>query len=163
MLFRNPESTQFVIVTIPTVMAVAESARLAKALKAESVPVKTLVVNQVCQIKVFVPMQLLHCQHAMCPWLFAYSVQVVQQAAAQNFLDQRRKDQSKALQLLHDSPSLRCVLVVTSSLSAWQITALHSDLRKAMCRELELTKGPLVDLEVRGVPALQYFGRQIWL
>ena len=32
-----------------------------------------------------------------------------------------------------------------------------------MRRELELTEGPLVDLEVRGVPALQYFGRQIWL
>ena len=163
MLFRNSESTQFVIVTIPTVMAVAESARLAKALKAESVPVKTLVVNQVCQITVIAPMQVLHSQHELCSWLFALSVQVVQQAAAQNFLDQRRKDQSKALQLLHDSPSLRCVLVVTISLSAWQITALHNDLSKAMCRELELTEGPLVDLEVRGVPALQYFGRQIWL
>lgn len=46
-LFRNPESTQFVIVTIPTQLAVSESARLAAALEAESVPVKTLVVNQV--------------------------------------------------------------------------------------------------------------------
>jgi len=46
-LFRNPDSTQFVIVTIPTVMAVAESSRLAKALKKESVLVKSLVMNQV--------------------------------------------------------------------------------------------------------------------
>ena len=46
-LFRNAETTEFVIVTIPTVMAVAESARLAKALRAESVPVKTIVINQV--------------------------------------------------------------------------------------------------------------------
>lgn len=35
------------IVTIPTVMAVAESSRLAKALRKESVLVKSLVMNQV--------------------------------------------------------------------------------------------------------------------
>ena len=46
-LFRNPKSTQFIIVTIPTVMAVSESARLAKALNKEEVPVRSLVVNQV--------------------------------------------------------------------------------------------------------------------
>lgn len=46
-LFRNQESTQFVIVTIPTVMAVAESSRLAKALKTEHVPVRNIVINQV--------------------------------------------------------------------------------------------------------------------
>lgn len=32
----------------------------------------------------------------------------------------------------------------------------------ALCRELEVVEGPLVDLEVRGVPALQYFGEQVW-
>lgn len=46
-LFRDPNRTQFVIVTIPTVLAVSESARLAKALVAEAVPVRTMVVNQV--------------------------------------------------------------------------------------------------------------------
>ncbi len=46
-LFRNPETTEFVIVTIPTVMAVAESGRLAKALRSESVPVKSILINQV--------------------------------------------------------------------------------------------------------------------
>lgn len=45
-LFRNKQTTQFIIVTIPTVMAVAESCRLAGSLKAEGVPVNTLVVNQ---------------------------------------------------------------------------------------------------------------------
>jgi arsenite/tail-anchored protein-transporting ATPase len=48
-LFRNADTTQFVIVTIPTVMAVAESSRLAKALKIEHVPVRNIVINQVCQ------------------------------------------------------------------------------------------------------------------
>ena len=45
-LFRDPATTEFVIVTIPTVMAAAESARLAKALRAESVPVNTILINQ---------------------------------------------------------------------------------------------------------------------
>ena len=30
------------------------------------------------------------------------------------------------------------------------------------CRQLEVVEGPLVDLEVRGVPALQYFGNKVW-
>lgn len=46
-LFRDPATTEFVIVTIPTVMAAAESSRLAKALRAESVPVNTILINQV--------------------------------------------------------------------------------------------------------------------
>ena len=46
-LFRDPNTTEFIIVTIPTVMAAAESARLAKALRAESVPVNTILINQV--------------------------------------------------------------------------------------------------------------------
>ena len=46
-LFRNQETTQFVIVTIPTVMAVSESGRLAKALVREGVPVHALAINQV--------------------------------------------------------------------------------------------------------------------
>lgn len=46
-LFRNPDTTEFVIVTIPTVMAVAESGRLAKALRSESIPVKSILINQV--------------------------------------------------------------------------------------------------------------------
>ena len=31
-----------------------------------------------------------------------------------------------------------------------------------VCRQLEVVEGPLVDLEVRGVPALQYFGNKVW-
>lgn len=46
-LFRNKETTEFVIVTIPTAMAAAESGRLAKALLKEGVPVKSLAINQV--------------------------------------------------------------------------------------------------------------------
>ena len=45
-VFRDAESTEFVVVTIPTVMAAAESVRLAAALRAEKVPVRALLVNQ---------------------------------------------------------------------------------------------------------------------
>ncbi len=47
-LFHNQDTTEFVIVTIPTVMAAAESCRLAGALHKEGIPIKTIVVNQVC-------------------------------------------------------------------------------------------------------------------
>ncbi|KAK9046802.1 hypothetical protein V6N11_052678 [Hibiscus sabdariffa] len=46
-LFRDADSTEFVIVTIPTVMAVSESSRLSVSLKKENVPVKRLIVNQI--------------------------------------------------------------------------------------------------------------------
>lgn len=46
-LFHDADAMRFAVVTIPTVMAAAESARLAAALKEEGIPVNTLVVNQV--------------------------------------------------------------------------------------------------------------------
>ena len=46
-LFRDPSRTEFVIVTIPTIMAVSESCRLASTLKQEGVPLHTIVINQV--------------------------------------------------------------------------------------------------------------------
>lgn len=46
-LFRDPEMTEFIIVTIPTVMAARESARLATSLRREGVAVKNLLINQV--------------------------------------------------------------------------------------------------------------------
>lgn len=49
-LFRDKERTEFIIVTIPTVMAVAESERLASSLHTEQVPVKRIVINQLVRI-----------------------------------------------------------------------------------------------------------------
>jgi anion-transporting ArsA/GET3 family ATPase len=51
-LFRNKEATEFVIATIPTMLAVNESARLLKALRKENIPCKRIVVNQVCGVVV---------------------------------------------------------------------------------------------------------------
>ncbi|KAK4788182.1 hypothetical protein SAY86_019501 [Trapa natans] len=45
-LFRDPDSMEFIIVTIPTVMAVSESSRLCGSLRKESVPIRRILVNQ---------------------------------------------------------------------------------------------------------------------
>jgi arsenite-transporting ATPase len=47
-LFRDAKQTEFVIATVPTVLGVSESARLAATLREEGVPCKRIVVNQVC-------------------------------------------------------------------------------------------------------------------
>ncbi|WIA21141.1 hypothetical protein OEZ85_005452 [Tetradesmus obliquus] len=105
-LFHDAEQTQFVIVTIPTLMAAAESARLARSLRQEGIPLETLIVNQ-----------------------------VVREEAGEKFLAARIADQQRALQIVRDDPGLG---------------------------QLQLITGPLFDLEVRGVPALQYFGSRVW-
>lgn len=46
-LFRDQQSTEFIIATIPTVLGVRESARLAAALKKDSIACKRIIVNQV--------------------------------------------------------------------------------------------------------------------
>ncbi|CAF1935655.1 unnamed protein product [Brassica oleracea] len=106
-LFRDTESTEFVIVTIPTVMAVSESSRLSASLKKESVPVKRLVVNQI------LPPSSSDCK----------------------FRSIKRKDQMRALDMIRED----------SELSG-----------------LTLMEAPLVDMEIRGVPALRFLGDIIW-
>jgi arsenite-transporting ATPase len=105
-LFRNAETTRFVVVTIPTVMAAAESARLAAALKKEGVPLGALAVNQ-----------------------------LLEPGVTAAFLDTRRRDQARALEMLRREPELA---------------------------RLQLIEAPLFDLEVRGLAALSYFGSQVW-
>ncbi|CAI9091119.1 OLC1v1026057C1 [Oldenlandia corymbosa var. corymbosa] len=100
-LFRDTNSTEFVIVTIPTVMAISESSRLSASLKKESVPVKRLIVNQV------IPPSASDCK----------------------FCAMKRKDQMRALDMIKSDPELSNLIVV---------------------------QAPLVDVEIRGVPALQF-------
>lgn len=105
-LFRNKENTEFVIVTIPTMMAVVESERLAKSLKEENVPVNYIIINQ-----------------------------ILKEETSENFLKMKRKDQLRALKILEEDLELS---------------------------QLRILKAPMIDLEVRGVPALRYFGSQVW-
>jgi arsenite/tail-anchored protein-transporting ATPase len=106
-LFRDERSTEFLIVTIPTAMAAAESARLAAALRREGVPLRTIVVNQ-----------------------------VLPEGAGEAYLSRRRADQRRALE---------------------RVAADKEGLGS-----LQVVEAPLLDLEVRGVPALQYFGNVVW-
>ncbi|MBA0864282.1 hypothetical protein Goshw_001340 [Gossypium schwendimanii] len=106
-LFRDADSTEFVIVTIPTVMAVSESSRLSASLKKENVPVKRLIVNQI------LPPSASDCK----------------------FCAVKRKDQMRALDVIQSDPELS---------------------------SLKLIQSPLVDMEIRGVPALKFMGDIVW-
>ncbi|XVE75381.1 hypothetical protein DITRI_Ditri12bG0089900 [Diplodiscus trichospermus] len=106
-LFRDTDSTEFVIVTIPTVMAVSESSRLRASLKKENVPVSRLIVNQI------LPPSASDCK----------------------FCAVKRKDQMRALDMISNDPELS---------------------------SLKLIQSPLVDMEIRGVPALKFMGDIVW-
>jgi len=132
-LFRDQARTEFIIVTIPTVMAVAESERLAASLRQEQVPVRRIVVNQmVRESDVSVPT---HPVTSTPLTLTLRPAPQVDASASHSYFDLRRKDQQRALQLLRDDAELSSLAVV---------------------------QAPLLDLEVRGVPALKYFGDQVW-
>ena len=45
-LFRDAETTEFVIATIPTVLGINESGRLLRALRHDEIPCKRIIVNQ---------------------------------------------------------------------------------------------------------------------
>lgn len=106
-LFHDTTSTEFVIVTIPTVMAISESSRLCASLKKEDVPVKRLIVNQI------LPPSASDCK----------------------FCSMKRKDQSRALDMIQNDQELSSLMLV---------------------------QAPLVDVEIRGVPALQFLGDIVW-
>lgn len=87
-IFRNKEATEFVIVTIPTVMAISESGRLHQSLLKEGVPVKRLIVNQI------LPPSTTDCK----------------------FCNMKRKDQQRALEMIKSDPNFRCLRLMESPL-----------------------------------------------
>ncbi|KAL1361553.1 hypothetical protein HN51_009913 [Arachis hypogaea] len=105
-LFQDSDTTEFIIVTIPTVMAISESSRLHASLKKEKISVKRLIVNQ-----------------------------VLPPTSDCKFCSMRRKDQMRAIEMIHNDSELG---------------------------GLRLCQAPLVDMEVRGVPALKYMGDKLW-
>lgn len=105
-LRRDKENMDFVVATIPTTMALEESARLVAALRREGVPASTIVANQ-----------------------------VVGDAMGAPYLRMKLAEQRKALDMLRESPHLR---------------------------GLPQIRGRYVDLEVAGIPALQYFAGKLW-
>ncbi|KAJ6986857.1 ATPase ARSA1-like [Populus alba x Populus x berolinensis] len=87
-LFRDTDATEFVIVTIPTVMAISESSRLRTSLKKENVPVKRLVVNQI------LPPSTTDCK----------------------FCAMKRKDQLRALDMIQNDPELSSLTLIQGPL-----------------------------------------------
>ncbi|KAA8544090.1 hypothetical protein F0562_021733 [Nyssa sinensis] len=87
-LFRDSETTEFVIVTIPTVMAVNESSRLRASLRKENVPVQRLIVNQV------LPPSASDCK----------------------FCAMKRKDQMRALDMIQNDPELASLRLIQAPL-----------------------------------------------
>ncbi|KAG7534980.1 Arsenical pump ATPase ArsA/GET3 [Arabidopsis thaliana x Arabidopsis arenosa] len=106
-VFRDVNTTEFVIVTIPTVMAINESSRLHASLRKENVPVHRLIVNQL------LPQSDSDCK----------------------FCSMRRKEQTRVLGLIQNDAELS---------------------------GLKLIQSPLLDAEIRGVPALKFMGDLIW-
>ncbi|CAH8362390.1 unnamed protein product [Eruca vesicaria subsp. sativa] len=106
-VFRDVDTTEFVIVTIPTVMAINETSRLHESLRKENVPVHRLIVNQ-----------LLPHSESDC-----------------KFCSVRRKEQTRVLGLIQKDTELS---------------------------GLKLIQSPLLDAEIRGVPALKFMGDLIW-
>jgi len=133
-LFRDQSQTEFIIATIPTVMAANESMRLLKELKNEKIACKRMIINQLLPptqedgvgitpeaMKVLAEMDATDGTH-----LQAYC----------RFCDNKRKDQQRAMALIRgDSGGLQ---------------------------DLNQVEAPLFDLEIRGVPALRFFGDQVW-
>ena len=72
------------------------------------------------------------CCHAL---LTACASQVIGPDQGDAYLKMKLKDQNKAMQILQESPSLQGLTQI---------------------------QAPYVDLEVRGLPALQYFGNLVW-
>ncbi|VAH33099.1 ATPase GET3B-like isoform X2 [Triticum dicoccoides] len=106
-LMQDPQSTEFIIVTIPTVMAITESSRFHASLKKDGAPATRLIVNQV------LPPSTSDCR----------------------FCSTKRKEEARALNMISNDRELG---------------------------GLELIQAPLLDVEVRGAPALRFLGDVVW-
>jgi arsenite-transporting ATPase len=155
-LFRNEKTTEFVIVTIPTVLGMSESGRLLKELRKENVPVKRIVINQMLQVtgegfgervsqlsekeqKLRAAVALMNDAEdvtaAMEEMLAAQKKVSKDATAAVTFCTVKAKDQRRAMQMLDEDAGLKT---------------------------LQRIEAPLFDMEIRGVPALNFMGGQVW-
>ena len=155
-LFRNEKTTEFVIVTIPTVLGISESGRLLRELRKESVPVSRVVINQIVQVSgegfkervadlktkeaaLIEAMEGLNdagvATEALEEMLAAQRDVTKDAQAAVTFCTVKAKDQRRAMEMLDEDAGLRT---------------------------LQRIEAPLFDMEIRGVPALQFMGGQVW-
>jgi arsenite-transporting ATPase len=156
-LFRDEKTTEFVIVTIPTVLGISESGRLLGELRKEKVPVSRIVINQIVQVsgegfkervadltakETALTEAIAELNDAGSPLTEALESMLAAQRAvtkdaqaAVTFCTVKAKDQRRAMEMLDEDAGLRT---------------------------LQRIEAPLFDMEIRGVPALQFMGGQVW-
>lgn len=163
-LFRDPVTTEFVIVTIPTVLAITESGRLASSLKAESVPVRRLVVNQLLRLGgADVAAARAEVEASSAALSKALAGARAAEGADSHALDAA---DAAAKQLAQAAVGLTAAMGPDASFCALkrkdQARALELVAQDAGLSSLRRIDAPLFDLEIRGVPALKFFGSQVW-
>jgi len=109
-MLRDASRAEFVIVSIPTYLSIAESARLVQALEEENVACNHIVVNQILE-------------------------ENEDDERIKKFVSSKMKEQQSALERLSADPATSDLVVIES---------------------------PVINMEVRGVPALQYFASLVW-
>jgi len=138
------------------VLGMSESARLLGELRKESVPVSRVVINQIVQVsgegfkervaelkaKESVLTEAIDglndagiASTALEEMLAAQRDVTKDAQAAVTFCTVKAKDQRRAMEMLDEDPGLRT---------------------------LQRIEAPLFDMEIRGVPALQFMGGQVW-
>lgn len=136
-LFRDKDAMEFVIACIPTVMAANESARLMGSLKDEDVPVRRVVVNQCLPASGTTLAEAEEALKAAEANEDEATVNVLRAMLKDaRFMSVRRKDQERALEIIRNEMG-------TSG-------------------GMDVLTAPLFDMEIRGVPALQFFGMSVW-
>ncbi|CAL6275846.1 unnamed protein product [Bathycoccus prasinos] len=151
-LFRNKETTEFVIATIPTVLGMSESGRLLKSLRDETVPCTKIVINQILNVDVADFQDAADACNAAGEKLKTSTDETSKDADVQTLISESER---------LASASKRAVSFVRMK---------EKDQRKAMemldtdagLKTLKRIEAPMFDLEIRGVPALKYFGDQVW-
>lgn len=103
----DPQSTEFIVVTIPTMMAVTESSRFHESLKKDGAHTRRLVINQV------LPPSASDCR----------------------FCAAKRREEARAFRAILEDRELG---------------------------GLKLIQAPLLDMEVKGVPALRFLSDSVW-
>lgn len=160
-LFRNQKTTEFVIVTIPTVLAISESGRLLQSLRDENVPVTRMVVNQLLRK----------------PGASVEDVATLRGAVETREAELRAllqgvpaDDRAKAEAALGEVSAARESLLKALQSDVSFCTTKRKDQERAMgliandagLRSLQRIEAPLFDLEIRGVPALRFMSDQVW-
>ena len=127
---RDPIRTRFVVVTIPTRLAVAESKRLLSELQSQQVRVTDVVINQ--------------CVGTLTEGDIGVNVAA---PALKAYYDRRKAGQTKWIE------NLRSAVADVSASPAYQSNGRYS-------QPIALTEVPFFDVELVGIPALGYIGSQ---